>query len=211
MIYLASLSPRRKEILSRIGIPFTIISRTPFDEKLIAANEPAKYAENIARMKIENAILPDNADGIVVAFDTIVHIDDKILGKPRDEDEAKKYLRKLSGRWHTVYTGVAARKIILPGRDKIVSAVEATKVLFTELTDDEIDIYVSSGEPMDKAGAYGIQELGAMLVRKVDGCFYNVVGLPLLCLTDVLSQIMIDRAEIFMAAISKNKLRPSRK
>lgn len=161
-------------------------------------------------MKIENAILPDNADGIIIAFDTIVYIDDEILGKPRDENEAKKFLHNLSGRWHTVYTGVAVQKVLLPKWNEIVSAVEATKVLFSELTDDEIDIYVSSGEPMDKAGAYGIQELGAMLVRKIDGCFYNVVGLPLLCLTDVLSQIMIGRVEIFKAAIQKNGFHPYR-
>ncbi len=161
-------------------------------------------------MKIENAILPDNADGIVLAFDTIVYIDGEILGKPRDEDEAKNFLRKLSGRWHTVFTGVAAQKVLLPERDEILSTVEATKVLFSKLAEDEIDIYVSSGEPMDKAGAYGIQELGAMLVRKVDGCFYNVVGLPLLCLTDVLSQIMINRVEIFRAAIQKSGLHPYR-
>ncbi|RKZ28542.1 septum formation protein Maf [bacterium] len=198
VIYLASSSPRRREILSRVGIHFETVPRIPFDERKFARGKPDEYAKKIAEEKVRKAILPDNADGIVIAFDTIVFIDGEILGKPKDEDEAKLFLKKLSGRWHTVYTGIAVRKT---GEDEIFSDVEATDVLFSELTDDEIDIYVSSGEPMDKAGAYGIQELGAMLVEKVNGCFYNVVGLPLFRLTDVLSRIMIDRSEILSSSL----------
>lgn len=189
-IFLASFSPRRHEILRRIGIPFKIVERESFDTGEISRTNPAKYAEKIAQMKAQRAILPSGAQGIVLAFDTIVSIENEILGKPRDITQAKLFLKKLSGKWHIVYTGVAAKKA---DDERIISAVEGTKVLFSQLTDREIDEYIASEEPMDKAGAYGIQELGALLVRKVDGCFYNVVGLPLLCLTEVLAQLKIKR------------------
>jgi len=188
--YLASASPRRRELLSRVGIKFDIIERKHFDERSISIESPAEYAETLARLKAQNAIIPPNPAGIVLGFDTIVYIDDRILGKPANTEEAALFLKKISGRWHTVYTGVAAIKI---PEGAIVSSVESTRVLFSELSDAEIDTYVSTGEPMDKAGAYGIQEFGALLVKKIDGCFYNVVGLPLLCLTEVLKQFNIDR------------------
>ena len=195
--YLASHSPRRKEILQRVGIDFEIVPRKPVDETITSYDEPANFAETLARKKVQNAILQDGISGIVLGFDTIVYIDGEILGKPKNETEARNYLKKLSGKWHTVYTGVAALEII---SGEISSSVERTNVLFSELSEDEIDAYIRSGEPMDKAGAYGIQELGALLVEKVDGCFYNVVGLPLLCLTDVLKVFNIDRIEFLRRA-----------
>ena len=198
-IFLASESPRRRELLMRIGIEFELVNRIPFDESIVPQTSPDKYAEALARMKAENAIAPQGAEGIVLAFDTIVFIDNAILGKPANKAQAKEFLKRLSGRWHTVFTGVAARKI---PEEKLVSSVEATKVLFSNLSDDEIDAYIASGEPFDKAGAYGIQELGALLVEKVDGCFYNVVGLPLLCLTDVLAELNINRL-IFLTPKAK--------
>ncbi len=198
-IYLASSSPRRHEILRRVGIAFEPVPREHFDENDLPHIAPEDYARRLAEMKLEKAILPEDADGIVIAFDTIVFVDGQILGKPKDADEAKRFLRKLSGRWHTVFTAVCAMKI--PEKTS-ASKVERTDVLFSELTDEEIDLYIASGEPMDKAGAYGIQELGAFLVKRVDGCFYNVVGLPLLCLTEVLSCFNIKRIDIFNRWIS---------
>ncbi|RKZ24677.1 septum formation protein Maf [bacterium] len=191
--YLASHSPRRQEILQRVGIDFDIVPRKPVDETIVSHDSPSQFAETLARLKARNAILTDDTlDGIVLGFDTIVYIDGEILGKPKNEVDAKKYLRKLSGKWHTVHTGVAAIRI---SSGEIKSSCETTEVLFSNLTDDEIDAYILSNEPMDKAGAYGIQEFGALLVEKIDGCFYNVVGLPLLCLTKVLKMLNIDRIE----------------
>lgn len=196
-IFLASQSPRRRELLARIGIRFQIVPRIPFKENEIVANNPDEYAENVARRKAENAIVPEAESGIVLAFDTIVFVDGVILGKPKDEREARYFLKKLSGRWHTVFTGVAVMTI--PER-RLVSSVEATDVLFSELYDDEISVYIASGEPMDKAGAYGIQELGALFIKRVNGCFYNVVGLPLLCLTNVLKEINIKRISLISSS-----------
>ncbi len=193
--YLASGSPRRKEILSRVGFNFEVVDRIPFDETAIPRTDPANYARTLAEMKAQNAKIPESAspNAIILGFDTIVYLDGEILGKPDSPEQAREFLRRLSGRWHTVYTGVAAVRV---GDKKIVSDVEQTRVLFSPLTDDEIKAYVESGEPMDKAGAYGIQELGALLVERVDGCFYNVVGLPLLCLTRVLERLNIERVQL---------------
>ncbi len=191
-IYLASASPRRRELLTRVGIEFELVDKIDESEFTPECETPAQFAEQMALHKAKTAKLAPEASGIVLGFDTIVVLDGAILGKPRDTDEAKQFLRALSGREHTVFTGVAAIDV---GTGKTVLAHEATKVFFSPLSDDEIDCYVRSGEPMDKAGAYGIQELGALLVQRVDGCFYNVVGLPLLCLTKVLFEHNIKRLD----------------
>lgn len=193
--YLASGSPRRREILARIGVDFELVERELVNEIWIEGTPPEQFVKELALKKARAAKIPPDAppDGVVLGFDTIVWIDGKVLGKPRDPEEAKSFLRTLSGRWHTVYTGVAAVRV---GDGKTATGVESTRVLFSHLTEEEIDAYVASGEPMDKAGAYGIQELGALLVAKVDGCFYNVVGLPLLCLTEVLKSLNIKRVDL---------------
>ncbi len=193
--FLASSSPRRRELLRRVGFRFEIVDREPLDETSFPKADPKAFAERLAVEKALRAKIPENERGIVLAFDTIVYIDGEILGKPRDEAEAKRFLARLSGRWHTVFTGVAARRI---PEGEFASAVERTEVLFSKLSQAEIDAYVASGEPLDKAGAYGIQRLGALLVAKVDGCFYNVVGLPLLCLTKVLEKLNVKRLELLV-------------
>ena len=128
----------------------------------------------------------------VIAADTVVALDekDKILGKPADEQEAKRMLRQLSGRCHKVLTGVAVRY-----RGQEISQVCTTSVWFRQLSDSEIDSYIATGEPLDKAGAYGIQGRGAILVEKIDGCYNNVVGLPLTCL-----YLMLEKLGVYSAA-----------
>jgi septum formation protein len=174
-LILASQSPRRKILLKQIGLKFTVRpSHVP--EDVLDHEAPEHNAKRIALSKaVEIAKLVKN--GIVISADTIVVLGDSILGKPRTRDEAKKMLRSLSGRMHTVYTAFA---LIDARTQRRTVQIEKTKVWFRKLSPKEIEAYVASGSPMDKAGAYGIQDdYGAVFVRRVEGCFYNVVGFPL--------------------------------
>ena len=172
---LASQSPRRIELMREAGYDIQIFP-ADIDETPRAGESPFELVERLACAKgAAIAALPLAASQTVVAADTIVAIDNKKLGKPHDAAEARAMLRNLSGRTHQVATGVC----IISG-DKRQSFVEVTDVTFYELSDAEIEAYVTSGEPMDKAGAYGIQGVGGrMLVRAINGDFYNVVGLPI--------------------------------
>jgi septum formation protein len=174
-LILASQSPRRKNLLRQIGLKFTVRpSHVP--EDVLDHEAPEHNAKRIALSKAVE-ISRGVRNGIVIGADTIVVLGDRILGKPRTRDEAKKMLRSLSGRMHTVYTAFAL--IDARTRRKTVQ-IEKTKVWFRKLSRREIADYVASGSPMDKAGAYGIQDdYGAVFVRRVEGCFYNVVGFPL--------------------------------
>ncbi len=169
MIILASKSPRRKELMEYVGEEFVIESAEvdeSYDEKL----SPDKVVEYLSHIK---AMPLNNGKDIVVGADTVVSVDGIILGKPKDEKDAFEMLKKLSGREHTVYTGVTLAK-----GEKINTFSVVTKVYFYELTDEEILEYIKSGEPMDKAGAYGIQGKGCIFIEKIDGDYFNVVGLP---------------------------------
>jgi len=188
--YLASQSPRRHELLKRVGIPFVIVKRAEVDESVESSVNPAFFAEKLAINKVKAASIPSNANGFILGFDTIVYIEDEILGKPENKEQAFLFLKRLSGSWHSVFTGVA---VMRTEDRKIESDVEITKVKFSKMTLSEIELYVNSGESLDKAGAYGIQELGALLVERIEGCFYNVMGLPLLRLTKVLERFNIKR------------------
>lgn len=182
-IILASKSPRRQELLRAIGITeFDII---PSDSELAAsrAAPPEETVTAIAAGKAADIAAKCGPDDIIIAADTLVYIDGSPLGKPKSADEAHAMLRALSGRAHTVYTGIA---VFRDGRR--FSAAVGTDVYFRELSDAEIEAYVASGEPMDKAGAYGIQGLGALLVEGVDGEYSNVVGLPLCTLGRLLKE-----------------------
>lgn len=170
-IILASNSPRRRELLENMGVKFTAVS-PDFDEDSVNGLSPTDTVERLALGKAES-IAKDNPDAIVIGSDTIVDIDGEILGKPKDASDAKRMITLLSGRTHSVCTGLA----IVRGDKKIVTH-EVTKVTFKKLAQDEIDGYVASGEPMDKAGSYGIQKLGSMLVERIDGDFFTVVGFP---------------------------------
>lgn len=170
---LASQSPRRIELMRDAGYDITV-RPADIDESPHPDEAPFALVERLARMKAAAAHAAAGGD-TVVAADTVVVLDDAILGKPADEVDARRMLRALSGRTHQVATGVC----IMRG-DSISSFVEVTDVTFYELADEEIAVYVASGEPMDKAGAYGIQgSRGRMLVKRIDGDFYNVVGLPI--------------------------------
>lgn len=168
-LWLASGSPRRRDLLTRAGLP-VVVRPADIDERRHDGEDPVEYARRLAREKGERG--PD--DRVVVSADTVVHLDGDVLDKPVDRADARAHLRRLSGRWHTVTTGVSVRR-----GDQLFVESEDTRVRFRVLTEHEIEAYVASGEADDKAGAYGIQGLGGTLVATVEGCWTNVMGLPL--------------------------------
>lgn len=175
-LILASKSPRRKEILSNVGLDFEIfVSDT--DESVPFGTLPFDAVKEIScrKAKAVRDALGDKAKGkIILGADTVVSLDNDIIGKPADERDAVEILKKLSGNKHIVYTGFTVIR-----DDFIYSDYESTEVYFRNLSQEEIAAYVKSGEPMDKAGAYGIQQLGALLVEKIHGDYFNVMGLPI--------------------------------
>lgn len=171
-IILASASPRRSELMTLAGFRFDVIC-ADIDEIVPEKALPQEVVMSLALQKAQ-AVAKDHRKSAVVGSDTVVALDGKILGKPRSEKEAAEMLRSLSGRIHKVFTGVA----IVCG-EKVTSFFEETEVEFYPLTDQEILDYVATGEPMDKAGAYGIQGRGAVLVKRINGDYFNVMGLPI--------------------------------
>ena len=171
-LILASASPRRKELLSLLGLPFEVLTMEVEEESIFGAS-PAELVCNIAMAK-GMPVAELHPDAIVISADTMVFIDDEPLGKPQNAEMAKQHLQKLSGRTHTVITGVA---IYFEGICSVF--FEKTKVTFYPLTDEWINNYVVSGDCYDKAGAYGIQTAGTLMVEHVNGDYNNVVGLPL--------------------------------
>jgi septum formation protein len=169
-VILASASPRRRELLTLVGIRHEVRPAN-IDESYIQGETPRQHAERLARGKVA-AIQSD--DSVVIGSDTIVVVDGDVLGKPTDRAHAAEMLRRLSGRSHTVMTGVAVRWL-----GAVVSDLVEVDVTFRLLSDDDIERYVDTGEPMDKAGAYGIQGYGATIVARVDGDYFAVMGLPL--------------------------------
>lgn len=169
MIVLASQSPRRRELLKYITEDFKAVS-SDVDESLPKGISPADAVLYLSKIKAEPF---RNKGDIIIGADTVVAIDNEILGKPADTDDAEKMLKHLSGREHSVFTGVT----ILAGDETRSFCVE-TRVKFFSLSDEDIDRYISTGEPMDKAGAYGIQGYGSLLVERISGDYFNVVGLP---------------------------------
>lgn len=174
-IYLASKSPRRRKLLKQIGIKFKSFS-IDLDEEILDGEHPIQTVKRLALLKTESA-LKKIESGIVITADTIVVLNKQIISKPKNKKNAFEILSRLSGKTHSVYTGfVIANK----SNGKKVVGYEKTDVTFKKLTKREIWDYIESGSPMDKAGAYGIQDdFGAVFVKKIDGCYYNVVGLPL--------------------------------
>lgn len=169
---LASSSPRRKELLTSCGYKYEV-QPADADESLEEGCEGKIGCEILARRKALS-VLEKNPDAVVLGADTMVVLDNKVLGKPKDKSEAENMLRSLSGKTHRVYTGLC-----VCSKDKTLSLVSQADVKFYELSDETIKAYVETGEPMDKAGAYGIQGMGAMLVKSIEGDYFTVVGLPL--------------------------------
>ncbi len=168
---LASNSPRRKELLAGLGIDFKVIT-ADVDEKTEGNPGPDMLVQELALLK-GAAVAKENTDRIVISADTVVFYDGKVLGKPENAGRAYEMLKSLSGKKHEVYTGIC----VIQGA-KAVTDYEKTTVEFYELGDSEINRYISTGEPFDKAGAYGIQGKGCMLVKGIEGDYFNVVGLP---------------------------------
>lgn len=201
-IILGSASPRRKELLAQIGAEFEV--RVSDKEEIYHSKTPEEIVKELALMKAEN-VLSDmleeytakgsaqkgteleevgtcNAclkDTVILGADTVVVLDDKILGKPKDEEDAFFMIQSLQGRAHEVYTGVAVIEFDSEGNRNTVNHAVGTKVYVNAMTEDEIQAYIATGEPMDKAGAYGIQGRFAPFIDRIDGDYYNVVGLPM--------------------------------
>ena len=172
-IILASGSPRRKQLLAQMGIETFRVISSDADETVEPGLSPARIVEILSARKAEAVADHAKAGGLVIAADTIVALDGAVLGKPNDGLEAFRMLSALSGRRHQVYTGVT---LLRDGERR--TEHEVTTVTFRELTQDDITRYIATGEPMDKAGAYGIQGYGALLVERIEGDYFNVMGLP---------------------------------
>jgi septum formation protein len=181
-VVLASSSPRRHQLLNLIGIEHDV-NPADIDETLRPREAPRRHAERLAREKAATVAVRD-PDLITIGADTVVVINRKVLGKPADTSDAARMLGMLSGREHTVITAVAVAR----GR-KLRSAIEEVRVKFRRLREDEIEAYIATGEPMDKAGAYGIQGFGATIVERIEGDYFAVMGLPLVRLVGLMRDV----------------------
>lgn len=180
-LILASGSPRRRELLDLMGLTYTV--ETPdVDESF--SGRPSETVMEISRRKAA-AVAAHHSDSIIIAADTLVFADGA-LGKPHTPERAKEMLRSLAGNWHHVYTGIT---VINTRSGRILRNVDKTRVHLVPMTEQEIDAYVATGEPLDKAGAYGIQGMGGMFVDRIDGSYSNVVGLPMSMLRIMLAQV----------------------
>jgi len=185
-VILASSSPRRRDLLRQIGVEFTV-DPADVDESILSGEVPEDYAVRVSLDKARVAARKAG-EGIVIAADTIVVFKDVILGKPDDSHDAKRMLEMLSGNMHRVITGLA---VMNAATGMVLCKTATTKVWFRNLEKDQVKRYVLSGEPLDKAGAYGIQGKGALLVARIEGCYNNVVGLPLALLDEMLREFGI--------------------
>ena len=191
-IILASASPRRRELLDKIGVVFEVCPSSA--KEVMTSSLPQEVVQDLSRCKGQEVFEKTSGDVLVIGADTVVAFQDSILGKPADESMARDMLRRLQGRRHQVYTGVTLF-IRQDGAKIQKSFYEKTEVVFYPMSEEEIDAYVKTKEPMDKAGAYGIQGRSAVFVEKIDGDYNNVVGLPLARLYQELKQLGIDIKE----------------
>ncbi len=184
VVILASASPRRAELLEQVGIPFQVASTLGVEERALPDETPSETARRLAEAKAEAARSRYPDADLIIGADTVVAIDGLALGKPQDSADAERMLACLSGREHDVVTGFAVL-----GRDTRVCGAETTQVRFRRLEPSEISRYVGTSEPLDKAGAYGIQGRGALLIQGISGDYTNVVGLPLPAIASALRQL----------------------
>ncbi|WP_339059925.1 Maf family protein [Tepidibacillus marianensis] len=185
-IILASSSPRRKELLQLVGIPFQVHA-SHVDEEVDQNLSPEEIVEELAQRKAEDVSLSYNHE-LIIGSDTIVVLDQRILGKPKDSQEAFFMLKELQGRAHWVYSGVA---VVDSYTRKVMVSHQKTKVWMRSLSDEEIQAYIATKEPLDKAGSYGIQGIGAILIERIEGDYFNIVGLPLVLLQHMLQNFNI--------------------
>lgn len=188
-LYLASKSPRRREILTNLTLPVRLIEST-YQEKISDVEDmaPEEMAAKLAGLKAFHAT-STLRDGIVIGADTIVVQGDSILGKPKNEDEAASMLHSLSGRRHKVITGLA---VVDVAQLSTLTCSETTMVFFRELSKKDVEMYIKSGEALDKAGAYGIQGLAGFFVERIEGCYFNVVGFPVVAFRNLLFKLGYD-------------------
>ena len=172
-LILASSSPRRAEILTAVGWPFTAVT-AGIDETRRPNEQPVEYVQRLAKEKAE-VVASSMESGLVLGADTTVVVEETLLGQPHDQDDARQMLRLLSGKWHEVLTGVAI--VRLSGESKV--DYETTRVRFAEMSEKEIDWYISTGEPKGKAGAYAVQGAAALFIEEIQGDYFNIVGLPI--------------------------------
>lgn len=185
-LVLASGSPRRSEILTSVGWDF-IKDSADIDENELPNESPEAYVQRLA---LEKALEVSKrySDAIVLGADTTVVIDEKIIGKPRDLEDARRMIRMLSGSWHEVLTGVA---LVRTGSEQVsASGMQSTKVKFAELSDEEVEFLVTMGEPLDKAGAYAVQAQAALFIEAIEGDYWNVVGLPVSLVYALLGEVV---------------------
>ena len=186
-IILASKSPRRRALLEQMGVRDFRIITPDIDEHMDRALPPAELVRQISLEKARAVAVQADPNTVVIAADTVVALDGAVLGKPANEEEAFRMLSLLSGNRHQVYTGLT----VLRG-EQVFSQWEETAVTFRPLTAEEIEAYIATGEPMDKAGAYGIQGYGSLLIEGISGDYYNVMGLPVCRLGQILGQLGMD-------------------
>ncbi len=184
-LILASQSDRRAELLKQVGIDFEIIPGD-FDEDSIKIDDPIEFVETLALKKAESIPCTDTERRPILGADTSVVIDGHILGKPRSAEEARKYLRLLSGRAHNVYTGIC---IYCPWDKRSMVSHKVTTVVMDRLSEEDIEFYIGTKEPFDKAGGYGIQGIGARYIKEIHGDYFNVVGLPIHLVCKMLKQM----------------------
>jgi septum formation protein len=186
-IILASSSPRRKQILEQVGLKFTV-EVSDYEENPIPGMSPSVFVETLSLGKAK-AVAKNHNDAIIIGADTIVVLDNQILGKPKTKEDAMQMLKKLSGNTHAVFTGFT---IIDTANKKTITNHVETKIRFKKLSKEEIAAYIETGEPMDKAGAYGVQDRGALFVEHIEGDYSSVMGLPILKIFEILKEFGID-------------------
>jgi septum formation protein len=185
-LILGSQSPRRKEILSYFAIPFVQIPSAFDEESVPFQGNPSQYAQELSLKKAQ-VLAHRFPEDVILTADTVVYLDGKIFNKPKDADEAFAMFRCFSGKWQQVFTAVTVQK-----NKEIYSGFEETKILFHHLNDEQIKLYHCSAPFLDKAGGYAIQGAGSILVSRIDGCYYNVMGLPVNVIKDLLLRVGID-------------------
>ncbi|MGC1105783.1 MAG: Maf family protein [Candidatus Acidiferrales bacterium] len=191
-LILASTSPRRAEILRNGGFDFEVFP-SEIDESRSSRESAPVYVWRVAELKVRTAMSRLRANrqkdySAIVAADTVVAVDGDVLGKPRSAEDARRMLRRLSGKWHEVFTGLA---VLVRRSERTIVVVEKTRVEFGLLSDSEIDEYIRTDEPFDKAGAYAIQGQGGKFILRVEGCYFNVMGLPLARLYAILRELKL--------------------